>query len=127
MNDEIRRILTMVENGKLTSDQAAVLSDSFEEKIEKKPLLEDSPYLNRLLKVRVHSETNDNINVNVPIRLVKVLLQTGIGIASKIPQAQTYTENIDVELLLAAIDSELVGEIVNAKLANGDSINIYVE
>ena len=127
MNDEIRRILTMVENGKLTSDQAAVLIDSFEEKIEKKPLLEDSPYLNRLLKVRVHSETNDNINVNVPIRLVKVLLQTGIGIASKIPQSQTYTENIDVELLLAAIDSELVGEIVNAKLANGDSINIYVE
>ncbi|CAI9396573.1 SHOCT-like domain-containing protein [Niallia sp. Sow4_A1] len=127
MNDEIRRILTMVENGKLTSDQAAVLINSFEEKIEKKPLLEDSPYLNRLLKVRVHSETNDNININVPIRLVKVLLQTGIGIASKIPQSQTYTENIDVELLLAAIDSELVGEIVNAKLANGDSINIYVE
>ncbi|MGN8845383.1 SHOCT-like domain-containing protein [Niallia sp. HCP3S3_B10] len=127
MNDEIRRILTMVENGKLTSDQAAVLIHSFEEKIEKKQLLEDSPYLNRLLKVRVHSETNDNININVPIRLVKVLLQTGIGIASKIPQAQTYTENIDVELLLAAIDSELVGEIVNAKLANGDSINIYVE
>lgn len=127
MNDKIRRILTMVENGKLTSDQAAVLIHSFEEKIEKKPLFEDSPYLNRLLKVRVHSETNDNININVPIRLVKVLLQTGIGMASKIPQAQTYTENIDVELLLAAIDSELVGEIVNAKLANGDSINIYVE
>ncbi|MEK5382513.1 SHOCT-like domain-containing protein [Niallia sp. FSL W8-0635] len=127
MNDEMKRILTMVENGKLTSDQAAVLIDSFEGKIEKKPLLEDSPYLNRILKLRVHSETNDNIDVNVPIRLVKVLLQTGIGIASKIPQAQTYTENVDVELLLAAIDSELVGEIVNAKLANGDSINVYVE
>lgn len=127
MNDEMKRILTMVENGKLTSDQAAVLIDSFEEKTEKKLLPEDSPYLNRILKLRVHSETNDNINVNVPIRLVKVLLQTGIGIASKIPQAQTYTENIDVELLLAAIDSELVGEIVNAKLANGDSINVYVE
>jgi hypothetical protein len=127
MNDEMKRILTMVENGKLTSDQAAVLIDSFEEKTEKKPLLEDNPYLNRILKLRVHSETNDNINVNVPIRLVKVLLQTGIGIASKIPQAQTYTENIDVELLLAAIDSELVGEIVNAKLGNGDSINVYVE
>ncbi|HEO8419381.1 TPA: hypothetical protein VBX77_001350 [Yersinia enterocolitica] len=127
MIDEMKRILTMVENGKLTSDQAAVLIDSFEEKIEKKPLLEDSPYLNRILKLRVHSETNDNIDVNVPIRLVKVLLHTGIGIASKIPQAQTYTENVDVELLLAAIDSELVGEIVNAKLANGDSINVYVE
>ncbi|WP_400243920.1 hypothetical protein AB3U99_22260 [Niallia sp. JL1B1071] len=127
MNEEMKRILTMVENGKLTSDQAATLIDSFEEKTEKKTLLEDSPYLNRLLKVRVHSETNDNINVNVPIRLVKVLLQTGIGIAAKIPQAQAYTENIDTELLLSAIDSELVGEIVNAKLANGDTINVYVE
>ena len=127
MNDEMKRILTMVENGKLTSDQAATLIASFEEKREKKPLLEDSPYLNRILKVRVHSETNDNINVNIPIRLVKVLLETGIGIATKIPQAQAYTENIDVELLLAAIDSELVGEIVNASLANGDSINVYVE
>jgi len=127
MNDELKRILTMVENGKLTSDQATTLIDSMEEKTEKNTLLEDSPYLNRLLKVRIQSETNDNINVNVPIRLVKVLLQTGIGIAAKIPQAQTYTENIDVELLLTAIDSELVGEIVNAKLANGDSINVYVE
>ncbi|MBZ9532833.1 hypothetical protein KGR20_00995 [Cytobacillus oceanisediminis] len=88
MNDELKRILTMVENGKLTSDQATTLIDSMEEKTEKKTLLEDSPYLNRLLKVRIQSETNDNINVNVPIRLVKVLLQTGIGIAAKIPQAK---------------------------------------
>ncbi|WP_226793277.1 SHOCT-like domain-containing protein [Bacillus sp. B1-b2] len=127
MNDEIKRILTMVENGTINSDQAAALMDSLGSTTATKPKLEESPYLNRLLRVRIHSETNDNVNVNVPIRLVKVLLQTGIGIASKVPEAKNYMENIDVELLISAIDSELVGELVNAKLANGDSIEVYVE
>lgn len=39
MNDELKRILTMVENGKLTSDQATTLIDSMEEKRKRKPCL----------------------------------------------------------------------------------------
>lgn len=127
MNEELKRILTMVENGKLTSEQAATLIDSFDKGSEAINESKETTYLNKLLKVRVHSEHNDNINVNVPIRLVKVLLQTGLGIAATIPQANAYTEGIDVNLLVEAIDQELVGQIVDATLANGDTIQVFVE
>ncbi|MGP7817089.1 SHOCT-like domain-containing protein [Niallia sp. 01092] len=123
MNNDMKRILSMVESGKITSEQAAALIDSFEET----PKTEYKDYLSRYLRVRVNSETNDNVNVNVPLRLIKALLQTGHSIASKIPQAQMYVENIDIDLLISAIDNELVGQIVDVKLANGDTVQVFVE
>ncbi|GKU83616.1 hypothetical protein [Niallia sp. NCCP-28] len=123
MNNEMKKILSMIENGKITSEQAESLIDS----LNSTTIEDKKDYLSRFLRVRVQSETNDNVNVNVPLRLIKALLQAGHSIASKIPNAQAYMENIDIDLLISAIDSELVGQIVDAKLANGDTILIYVE
>ncbi|WP_445488796.1 SHOCT-like domain-containing protein [Niallia sp. 03133] len=123
MNNEMKRILSMVESGKITSEQAASLMETMEDS----PKFENKEYLSRFLRVRVNSETNDNVNVNVPLRLIKALLQTGHSVASKIPQAQQYTEHIDIDLLISAIDNELVGQIVDVKLANGDTVLVYVE
>jgi len=123
MNSEVKKILTMIENGKITSEQAESLIDS----LGNTTATEKKEYLSRFLRVRVQSETNDNVSVNIPLRLIKALLQAGHSVASKVPQAQTYIENIDIELLIGAIDNELVGQIVDAKLANGDTILVYVE
>lgn len=123
MNSEMKKILSMVESGKINSEQAESLIDS----LGSTAIKDNKDYLSRFLRVRVQSETNDNVSVNVPLRLIKALLQAGHSIASKVPHAQTYMENIDIDLLISAIDSELVGQIVDAKLANGDTVLVYVE
>jgi len=42
----------------------------------------------------------------LPINLVKAVLKAGHGIASKVPQAEMYVKDIDIDLLLQAIENE---------------------
>ena len=80
-----------------------------------------------MLKVRIVSAENDNVSVNVPIKLVKVVLLAGHNIAASIPQSEKYVKDIDIGLLLDAIENELDGQIVDVKSANGDTISVAIE
>lgn len=82
---------------------------------------------NKTLKIRVVSTENDNINVNLPIKLVKVVLLAGHSIAASIPQSEKYVKDIDINLILDAIENELDGQIVDVKSANGDTISVIIE
>lgn len=77
MNEEISRVLTMVEEGKLDKEKAAELISVLQDKGEQVPaqMQPSSPYLDKVLKVRVTSEDRDN--VNLPIKLVKAVLSVG--------------------------------------------------
>jgi hypothetical protein len=86
-----------------------------------------SDYFRKMLKVQVVSTERDNIYVNVPINLVKAVLKAGVGIASKVPQAEMYVKDIDIDLLLQAIDNEIDGKIVDVAYANGDKVSVVIE
>lgn len=124
MKDEIAKIIAMLQEGKINSDEAGELISALKE--EEAPASTEN-YLNKMFKVRISSETRDNVNVNIPIKLVKSLLKMGHGIASNIPQASKYAEDIDVDLILKAIDKEIDGKIVDVKSANGDIVAVYIE
>ncbi|PGS48830.1 hypothetical protein [Bacillus sp. AFS041924] len=129
MKDEISRILTLVEEGKIDKDKASELitilqaSDQTEIVTRKKVV----QYGNKMLKIRVNSEVGDNVNVNVPINLVKALLKVGTNIAEKIPEAEKYVKDINVDLLIEAIENELEGQIVDITSANGDKVFVVIE
>lgn len=124
MKDEIAKIITMLQEGKINSEEASELISALKEK--KEPASTEN-YLNKMFKIRVSSETRDNVNVNIPIKLVNALLKMGHGIASNIPQASKYAEDIDVDLILKAIDNEIDGKIVDVKSSNGDIVAVYIE
>lgn len=124
MKDEITKIIAMLQEGKIDSDEAGELISALKE--EKAPASTEN-YLNKMFKVRISSEMRDNVNVNIPIKLVKTLLKMGHGIASNIPQASKYAEDIDVDLILKAIDNEIDGKIVDVKSSNGDIVAVYIE
>lgn len=129
MNDEISRVLTMVEEGKLDKDKAAELIDVLQGKGKQSEQNKQTStsYLDKMLKIRVTSEIGDNVNVNLPIRLVKAVLKVGVSIAERIPEAEKYVKDIDVELLIEAIENELDGPIVDITSANGDKVLVVIE
>lgn len=129
MSEEISRILTMVEEGKLDKEKAAELINALQENGNQVNLNKQtsSSYLNKMLKIRVTSEDGDNVNVNLPIKLIKAVLKVGTSIAEKFPESEKYIKDLDVELLIEAIDNELDGQIVNITSANGDKVLVVIE
>ncbi|AGK52278.1 SHOCT-like domain-containing protein [Bacillus sp. 1NLA3E] len=129
MNEEISRILTMVEEGKLDKDKAAELIDALQGKGKQVNLNKQtsSPYLDKMLKIRATSEQGDNVNVNLPIKLVKAVLRVGTSIAERIPEAEKYVKDIDVDLLIEAIENELDGQIVDITSAKGEKVSVVIE
>jgi hypothetical protein len=129
MKEEITRVLTMVQDGKIDADKGSELIQVLKEKEEAGSTLPEKPtkYLDKTLKLRVVSAENDNVTVNLPIKLVKVVLMTGHNIAASIPQSEKYVKDIDINLLIDAIENELDGQIVDVKSANGDTVSVIIE
>ena len=80
-----------------------------------------------MLKIRVTSEEGDNVSVNLPIKLIKAVLKVGTSIAERIPEAAKYTKDIDVDLLIEAIENELDGQIVDITSAKGEKVLVVIE
>lgn len=131
MKDEITKVLTMMQEGKVNPEQATELIQALKESgTSDVTVTKGTEYLDKLLKVRVKSTEGDNVKVNVPLRLVKVALKTGLNIASAIPESAKYTKEIkqeDVEMILKAIDSEMTGPIVEINSQNGDQVLVTIE
>ncbi|WP_286925121.1 MULTISPECIES: SHOCT-like domain-containing protein [Lysinibacillus] len=129
MKEEITRVLTMIQEGKIDADKGSELIQALQEKEEtsNKSFEKTTSYLDKTLKIRVVSAENDNVTVNLPIKLVKVVLMAGHSIAASIPQSEKYVKDIDINLIIEAIENELDGQIVDIKSANGDSVAVFFE
>ena len=125
MKEEISKVLTMVQEGKIDSEKAAELIDVLKQKESSKA--SPAAYLDKTLKIRVVSKEHDNVNVNLPIKLVKAVLKAGHGIAANVPQAEKYVKDLDIDLLIDAIENELDGQIVDIQSANGDTVAVVIE
>lgn len=129
MKEEIKKILAMMEEGKLDSEEATALIQALQEKEETVAKVERTDYLSKFLKIRIIDE-DDKVNVNLPLRLVKAILQSGLSIASKIPESARYVEGIDkidVDLILEAIEHEAEGQIVDIASGDGEQVSIVIE
>ncbi|MCM3323529.1 SHOCT-like domain-containing protein [Cytobacillus kochii] len=129
MKEEITKVLTMVREGKIDADKGAELIQVLKEKEEKesKQPESSSKYMEKVLKIRVKSSENDNVTVNLPIKLVKVVLLAGHNIAASIPESAKYVKDIDINLIIEAIENELDGQIVDVKSADGDTVSVFIE
>ncbi|KAA9029443.1 SHOCT-like domain-containing protein [Niallia endozanthoxylica] len=129
MKEEITRVLTMVQEGKIDADKGSELIQLLKEKEEtgNKLFENQTPYLDKTLKIRVVSAENDNVTVNLPIKLVKVVLMAGHSIAASIPQSEKYVKDIDISLIIEAIENELDGQIIDIKSANGDTVSVIID
>ena len=125
MQEEIAKIITMVEEGKVSSEEASELINALKEDEHAED--QGKSYMGKKLKIRISSDDKEKVKVNIPIRLVKWVLKTGHGIASSIPEAKAYADDIDMDVVMQAIDNGIDGKIMDLDTEEGDSIAIYIE
>jgi hypothetical protein len=123
MKDDIKRIFKMVEEGKIDSDKATELIEAINKPANVQQL-DATGNLDKMLKVRVFSAENDTVNVNVPVKFLKAIGNAVNNI--KIPGI-SEEEGIDIKMIMEAIDSGLVGKIVDVKSGKGDIVEVSIE
>lgn len=123
MREEKMMILSMLEEGKITKEEAINLLETLEENTEKNNAKNSKA---KWIRIRVFdSEENTKVNVNLPISL----LDAGMKIANKFsPDLKVSGLNEeDLKGILEAIKNGAEGKIVDIEEENGQKVEITVE
>jgi hypothetical protein len=125
MKEDVKRILKMVEEGKINSDKATELIEALNKatSVQHTPVGPVSSNIDKMLRIKVLSNEKDNVNVNIPIRFLKAVG----GAIKTVPGLKENGVDIDISMIMEAIDSGLDGKIVDVKSANGDTVEICIE
>lgn len=127
MREDLIKILTMLSEGKLNVEKSAELIDVMYKKEEKAIQIVEKNYYKRMLRIKIDSSDGDKVNVNLPIAVItSVLKATG-----KLPIKNVDMEGIDFEMLIetiiAALENEMIGEIVSVDSSDGDVVSVIIE
>lgn len=123
MNEEVMRVLKMLEEGKIDSQKAGELIEVLNATKKIVPVTTNN--IDKMLKIKVNSSTGDNVNINIPVKFIKTL---GSAI-KRIPKVEGVEgiEDIDIQAILQAVAEGLDGKIVDVKSEKGDNVEIVVE
>lgn len=138
--DEKLRILKMVEEGKLSAEQAVELlkalegtvpegetADYEQDAYEQTAIVNGNiPYENKMLRVIVDSPAGDKVNIQLPVKIIRQMLK----VTGKLPIKGEELEGVDLEALTASvlecIDNETLGNIVEVNSSDGTTVRIYI-
>lgn len=123
MREEKMMILSMLEEGKITKEEAINLLETLEENTEKNNAKNSKA---KWIRIRVFdSEENTKVNVNLPISL----LDAGMKIANKFSsdlKAFGLGEE-DLKEIIEEIRNGAEGKIIDVEEENGQKVEIIVE
>lgn len=122
-NEERLKILQMLEDGKITAEDAATLLRALEGKRAGTSIAATGGD-NRVLHVHVSDLASgaDKVNVTIPVGLVRV----GLRMAGRF--APEGFEEVDAQALEEAITSGTIGKLVEVTDAEGNErVEVYVE
>ena len=136
MNDERKKILEMLANGKITTAEAEKLLNAIESKVDQTLQKEVSSQtkIPKYLFVKVDSTNGDKVNIRIPLKIIRA----GIKLKSLIPQEAQ--DKIDeklgekgVNFKLEDISDENIHELmealtefeVNVEDRKGENVKIY--
>lgn len=119
MGDEKARILKMLEEKKITADEAARLLDAIGQ-VEGEP-----EHRNRFIKVRVWERDSDKpkVNVTLPVSLVK----WGMRMAPEQAKAKIADAEIDLKAVSEAFERGVTGKIIEIDDDDGDHVEVWLE
>ena len=120
MNEDIKRILKMVEEGKINSDQATELIDAIK-KNDVVPAEQNAWSKN--LRVIVKSSEGKNVNIKLPLKFIKGILKA----TGKLPVKIEGGEEIDMQVITDAIENEICGKICEVNTDKGDYIEVLID
>jgi hypothetical protein len=135
MNEERRKILEMLSEGKITAEDAERLMEKIEGSGSEQPSPPeaDKPARKgkiRYLRVLVDSADGDKVNIRVPVKLIR----TGVKLGAVLPQHASDKLNesgFDLGGLAGLADDELIEALeelqVDVDSNDGDTVRIFCE
>ena len=125
MNEEVMRILKMVEEGKLNADKAKELIDALEQPSQEIITVKD--YDNKMLRVNIESHEGDEVKLKLPVKVIKTIIKA----TGKLPMMSTNVDGVNmdelIDIISSSLDSSVMGEILNINSSDGDIVKILVE
>lgn len=124
-DDDIIIVLKMVEQGKISALKAKEIIDT----LNNTKAVAPKKYEDKFLKVKVLSHEGDKVNVQLPVKVIKEALK----VTGKLP-ISTYIEAIEgididelMNALVACLNNEVIGEIVDISSSKGDTVKIVID
>lgn len=122
LKEERLKILELLQEGKITPQQAESLLSALMEPAAKENKVEvqkKGPF--RMLKICIDSEDGDKVRVNIPVEFAKLLKKGRFG------NVNLDDFEIDIDSILEMVQSGLNGEIVSMDSGDGAHVKIIVE
>lgn len=120
MNEEVLRILKMIEEGKIDSSKGAELIEALQtQRVEVNPVNYDE----KMIRIKVKDE-KDNVKINVPVKFVKSMIKSVGNI--KLGEGSGI-EKVDTEIISQAIEGNMTGKIVDIESDDGSIVEISIE
>lgn len=121
MKEEVKKILKMIEEKKLTAIEAEKLLDSMEPEISEQPGQDP-----KFIRINIVSDGITKVKMKVPISLIAIALKLGTKIGPKFVPDMDALKDIDVKDLIVTIKKGGCGKIVDVQSKNA-IIEIYAE
>lgn len=124
LKEEKIQILKMVEEGKISSNEAIELMEALGEETGAETISSNPP---KWLKVRIKDENDSvKVKVNIPLSLVDVGLKLGTAFSPELKEAGLKQE--DIKEVLEAVKSGAEGKIVDIEdEEHHTKVEVYVE
>lgn len=121
-------ILKMVENGKITVEEASKLLETVESKKEELSLITKTEGRTaKWVKIRVfEGEGKTKVNVNVPIALIDVAFKIAKASDSNF-DVKLGNINLDIDDIIKMIQEGAEGKIVDIETDDGTKVEIVIE
>jgi hypothetical protein len=136
MSEDSKKVLEMLAEGKITSDQAAQLLEKLgRQDGERNPVVADTSgshksSVPKYLRVVVDSTDGDKVNIRIPLALVR----TGIKLSTMLPSKASEKmkeQGIDLSALSELRGDEFLQALeeltVDVDSSNGDAVRIFCE
>lgn len=80
-----------------------------------------------ILRITVDSSQGDKVRVNLPVILVQAALETGVKMPGLEISGSSALKDIDLQQVMTLIQQGVVGNLVEAESASGDTVRVFVE
>ena len=124
MSQEKLQILNMVKEGKITVEEGLSLIEALGENSESTNITPSATA--KCLRIRVFDPDDETkVNITLPLSLMKF----GMKFASKLSpeMKEAGLTDLDLEEILATVDSGQIGKIVDVDSNDGTKVEIIVE
>lgn len=112
MSEDIKKILKMVEDGKITSDEASILIEAMRANNEIKTTSRA-----KSIKIYVYDKVNDKkkVDITIPLSIAKSFLKFGLKFApkDKIQIGDQSLDSLDFDEIINSIENGAEGTLVD--------------